>query len=158
MPGVGSFRPLNYPREVPKIEPLSWIWDLAVCEGKRQGRNGIKAKRRDPGGLRAHLGSGDDESLGTLFLDAPPPNSPYKQTRRCFCQHATGWHCPGWASAPGLGAAQMGLSLTCLLTCCMQSLYALCACPRWACELRGQPVRLSNNRHSTPAVPWALTH
>lgn len=35
----------------------------------------MKVKRGDPGGLGAHLGSGDAESLGTLFLDALPPNS-----------------------------------------------------------------------------------
>lgn len=35
----------------------------------------MKVKRGNPGGLGAHLGSGDAESLGTLFLDSPPSNS-----------------------------------------------------------------------------------
>lgn len=48
---------------------------MAAGEGKRQRRNGMKVKRRDPGGLAAHLGPGDAESLRTLFLDTPLPTA-----------------------------------------------------------------------------------
>lgn len=45
---MGSFRPLNYPREVPKIEPLSWNWDLAAGKGKKAEKKWNERKEKGP--------------------------------------------------------------------------------------------------------------